>query len=91
MEKKPRNTLTIIEVMEFNMSKMESKMYKIEKNVPLPEVFNWREIFAKMEIGDSFEFRLEEINRVRQYLSAYGKENGVKFATRRNRFCWRIE
>ena len=72
-------------------------MFEIEKNVPIPSQINGKQIypFDKMEIGDSFVFEKEFMNKVHYAKSQYGRRNEKKFALRRisdGRYrCWRIE
>lgn len=59
-------------------------MFKIEKNVPMPEYLRMRRSrypFNEMEIGDSF-FAGESRGKVASAAHTYGKKHGLRFSMR---------
>jgi len=58
-------------------------VYKIEKGIEMPNYFKDKYGFAKMEVGDSFEFHGDEIQRntIASTATYHGNKLGMRFAT----------
>lgn len=61
-------------------------MYKIEKNIPIPQRLGIQFNFREMEVGDSILIPCEpdslEKSRAASALGKFKKETGLKFVTR---------
>lgn len=74
-------------------------MYKIEKNVPIPErktAPNKKYPFTDMEVGDSFVvFEKDEFDRVRRAANQQRRRTGIRFLSYTDDFgnlrVWRVE
>lgn len=69
--------------------------FKVERGIPLPARANERYPFDKMNVGDSFTFRLSSRSTVASAATAFGKANQMRFRTAKidetTCRCWRIE
>ena len=62
---------------------MSESEYKIEKGIEIPIYNKDKYGFARMEVGDSFEFHGDELkrNNVLSAAAHHSKKNGMKFET----------
>lgn len=77
---------------------MDSNVFKIEKDKPIPRGTSARYPFSQMEVGDSF-FAPKAVSTVSQSARKFAIKNpGYHFSCRRETYegqdgtrCWRVE
>ena len=66
-------------------------MFKIEKNIPIPEQTRKKKYpFKDMEVGDSIFVEKEMISRVYSAARTYGSRKGLYFSARKEGNGYRI-